>query len=687
MRTNKQTIVSLIVIAAFSCSVASAQTNELQLAPDNILATGSNSSNERRTIYEYTPDGVLIRAVPITPTQSNEEAAGIGVGPDGRLYVVLVDRFDTSRLVAVDRDGAILSSYNLPRPNSSSFNFNKLAFSDDGTAFISGAPGVVTVDLRTASVETLYSSTEQVYDVVVLPSGNLLIAERRAVFEIDATTGDQIRQITLSDPNGLAISVFFPNINALEYDEQRNLIYVSEESSPTGLYAYDFNTGILQRVVEFRSPADLFVSDDTVLVGSFDVPSILSISDLSVIRPFDQIRRFFVSRYFPVPSPLVIAFPDDDQAILTDSPSLIDVLRNDVGFGENLTVTIEQAAENGTATVLNSPGTRDSIRIEYLSDPGFIGFDTFSYRVNDGVNTDVGFVTVRVTPARANDDSYIAIDGISQDLPVLENDIGFASTATLTITSSPDQNGSASPRNFSGEPAFINYRPRCCGSAPPTPYIETFEYSVTDNVNTDRATVRVEVLDGIAQDDLASTNAATPIDIRISDNDLGFNNFSSSSPPTVDVFTVPANGTVTFATRFFFDDPPYKATYTPNPGFLGVDIFQYAVDNGNAVGIATVTVNVIVDPDNDFIDASEDNCTEAANTPQRDTDGDGFGNFCDGDFNNDGFTNFADLSLFRATFGTTDPDGDLNGDGIVNFSDLGIFRGLFGKAPGPSGTN
>ncbi|MEO0579225.1 MAG: thrombospondin type 3 repeat-containing protein, partial [Pseudomonadota bacterium] len=92
-------------------------------------------------------------------------------------------------------------------------------------------------------------------------------------------------------------------------------------------------------------------------------------------------------------------------------------------------------------------------------------------------------------------------------------------------------------------------------------------------------------------------------------------------------------------------------------------------------------------PDNDFIDASEDNCTEAANTPQRDTDGDGFGNLCDGDFNNDGFTNFADLSLFRATFGTTDPDGDLNGDGIVNFSDLGIFRGLFGKAPGPSGTN
>ena len=55
----------------------------------------------------------------------------------------------------------------------------------------------------------------------------------------------------------------------------------------------------------------------------------------------------------------------------------------------------------------------------------------------------------------------------------------------------------------------------------------------------------------------------------------------------------------------------------------------------------------------------EDNCLEIANGPnepdaggniQRDTDGDGFGNVCDGDLNNDGIVNFADLARFKQFF-------------------------------------
>ena len=93
-----------------------------------------------------------------------------------------------------------------------------------------------------------------------------------------------------------------------------------------------------------------------------------------------------------------------------------------------------------------------------------------------------------------------------------------------------------------------------------------------------------------------------------------------------------------------------------------------------------------VDPDGDGIPYWRDNCTAVANPDQRDTDGDGYGNLCDADFSNDGVVNFADLAIFRARFGTTDPDADLNGDGAVNFADLAIFRSRFGQPPGPSGT-
>ncbi|MDH3588073.1 MAG: pullulanase-type alpha-1,6-glucosidase, partial [Gammaproteobacteria bacterium] len=55
----------------------------------------------------------------------------------------------------------------------------------------------------------------------------------------------------------------------------------------------------------------------------------------------------------------------------------------------------------------------------------------------------------------------------------------------------------------------------------------------------------------------------------------------------------------------------------------------------------------VVDSDGDGIADAIDNCSELANTDQRDTNGDGFGNRCDPDFNNDGVVNFTDLAIIK----------------------------------------
>lgn len=89
------------------------------------------------------------------------------------------------------------------------------------------------------------------------------------------------------------------------------------------------------------------------------------------------------------------------------------------------------------------------------------------------------------------------------------------------------------------------------------------------------------------------------------------------------------------------------------------------------------------DTDTDGIGDGVDNCSQVANPNQRDTDGDGFGNYCDGDFNNDLIVNGLDLGTFRQKYFTTDPDGDFNGDGIVNGLDLGLFRQMYFLPPGP----
>ncbi len=100
------------------------------------------------------------------------------------------------------------------------------------------------------------------------------------------------------------------------------------------------------------------------------------------------------------------------------------------------------------------------------------------------------------------------------------------------------------------------------------------------------------------------------------------------------------------------------------------------------------------DTDGDGVADYLDNCVLVANGPlipdaggnsQLDTDGDGYGNICDGDFDNTGFVGFPDLSTFKAGFGTTDQLTDMDGNGFVNFADLALFKASFGAPPGPSG--
>jgi hypothetical protein len=92
-----------------------------------------------------------------------------------------------------------------------------------------------------------------------------------------------------------------------------------------------------------------------------------------------------------------------------------------------------------------------------------------------------------------------------------------------------------------------------------------------------------------------------------------------------------------------------------------------------------------VDTDGDGVADDEDNCTLVPNPDQRDTDRDGIGNICDGDFNNDCMVNRRDFAYMRAVFLTPNRHADLNGDGVVDFLDLVLLRGMRGAPPGPSG--
>ncbi len=92
------------------------------------------------------------------------------------------------------------------------------------------------------------------------------------------------------------------------------------------------------------------------------------------------------------------------------------------------------------------------------------------------------------------------------------------------------------------------------------------------------------------------------------------------------------------------------------------------------------------DSDGDGWDDVFDNCLSKSNVSQLDVDGDGCGNFCDGDYNQGSDVNGVDFITFRGGFisgasGVTDHDGN----GVTNGLDFIVFRGQFIQgAPGPS---
>jgi len=94
------------------------------------------------------------------------------------------------------------------------------------------------------------------------------------------------------------------------------------------------------------------------------------------------------------------------------------------------------------------------------------------------------------------------------------------------------------------------------------------------------------------------------------------------------------------------------------------------------------------DTDGDGVPNVSDNCRLLSNANQADSNGDGFGNRCDGDLNNNNTTNAQDYVLFRQQLGQPSAApvynaADINSNGAVNAQDYVLFRGLLGSPPGP----
>ena len=256
------------------------------------------------------------------------------------------------------------------------------------------------------------------------------------------------------------------------------------------------------------------------------------------------------------------------------------VLANDSDFDNDLlTATKVKNPNNGTLG-FNKDGS-----FIYTPNPGFLGVDSFTYTVSDGIATSPEIsanINVINNPPTAQPDTYTISAGkaLSVIVPgVLGNDSDpDLDTLTAAVAANPTKGSIALNKDGS----FI-YTPNAGFFG-----TDTFTYTVSDGiVNSAPATVTVNVNNNppTANSDSYTTAFNTGLNVTgfgvlINDTDL------DNDPLTAILVTNPATGSIALNANGSF-------VYTPNAGFAGTDSFTYKANDGKADS-AIVTASIIV---------------------------------------------------------------------------------------------
>ncbi|MBN8279917.1 MAG: thrombospondin type 3 repeat-containing protein [Gammaproteobacteria bacterium] len=281
-------------------------------------------------------------------------------------------------------------------------------------------------------------------------------------------------------------------------------------------------------------------------------------------------------------------------------------------------------------------------------------------------------------PFSFEDQAGVALATLTTSQPVTIT--GLDSAAPITVTDGEySQNGGPFTAAAGTVTPNSSVRVRHVSSGAPDTAVDTVLTvgGVSDTFTS--TTVRYAVDDAV----VAAINLPREIDVLANDTGL-------AATVAVGIWSGPAHGTATV------DGSPgtpggIRITYTPTPGYFGPDAFEYWVETNSVIDYGLVTVDVSnADADGDGVVDVVDNCTLLPNPGQCDSDGDGFGNRCDGDLTNNGATNAQDTVVFRNRLGkpSTAPTynaADLNCSGAVNAQDTVLFRLLLGSPPGPAG--
>jgi hypothetical protein len=274
-------------------SIAQANAQAFSFIPGNFYGT------QGRDVVSYNPSGGPAGSVTLP---GGNELRGLAFGPDGLLYVVSVDG-DGVEVRAINGIGQVQQSYKYSAWIGGNISWGKIAFDRDGYFYVGALHGIVRFQIGATQSGGYVPGTDGpfgIYDLDVLPSGNLLVADSYNINEI-TRDGASVRHFTsLTEIRGVA------------YDSATNQVYATElGNSGTGYFRtlrYDFTTAEQKGAVSFWYGDDIVLAaDGRVIVGSrTQAPGIFD-KDLNQSGSFQGGETRFVTQLVSVPEHTVVS--------------------------------------------------------------------------------------------------------------------------------------------------------------------------------------------------------------------------------------------------------------------------------------------------------------------------------------------------------------------------------------------
>ncbi|CAM9440701.1 unnamed protein product [Chrysoparadoxa australica] len=281
---------------------------------------------------------------------------------------------------------------------------------------------------------------------------------------------------------------------------------------------------------------------------------------------------------------------DDHAETDANTPVTIDLLANDAPGTRTVPITIDalDTASAHGGCVINSGGGL----VTYTPPPLFVGTDSFQYGHDRIYFAPEATVTITVVCGEgcilplANDDDAEVDANTPITIDLLANDVQGTGTVPIAI----DVLDIASAHGGS----LINQGGGIVTYIPPLTFVGTdsFQYGIDRNDLEAEATVTITVVCerpacvlAVANDDVAFTEANTPVTIDLLANDV---QGTGTVPIAIDVLdTASANG------GSVINQGGGIVTYNPPPLFVGTDSFQYGHDRNVLAAEATVTITVV----------------------------------------------------------------------------------------------